>query len=381
MITPDLNLRSSVAALVSLIVLTACAEETLRPDRGSRSLADGVTPAESLAMMDQPGRTRVEMVSSTFDEACTLRWDIPDQMWFCSAPTPAVVPSEPWLQHNGEARNPGEIEQRAPIHISFVDQVHTVNLTSTGALKCTGTHGRMVGFRGGVQVVQVNNTLIDPADCGEDDVTYGVRGQLSAGVHIDSLIIEGVDPWTFTVDGMSGRALLKYTIDFQYVACDDTVRAIIEEYQTLQVNVPDGGGPMRPICADFAADGGSTNFLWPALNDNWRQGNPHRPWSMIRQALLDGLEATRTIYNRGEIRLSSGYRCPHGNASIPNAVPNSWHVHGQAADMFSRDHPWTEAEFTALRNAALNTVPPPEETSVWTEYPDHHLHAAWREGG
>ncbi len=227
----------------------------------------------------------------------------------------------------------------------------------------------MVGFRDGVQVTQADNVLIDPSDCGDDDVTYEVQGQLPPDVAIDSLVVEGVDPWTFDVLGnCCGRALLKYTIQFS-AACADTVHTIIGEYTTFQVN-------LQPTCADFANAGGTTNFSWSELNGGWSTGNPHQPWGMVRQGLTGGLEATRTNYNRGGIRLSSGYRCPHGNQAVGGVV-NSLYMHGRAADMYSADHPWTQQEFDRLRRAAGKTNPPPLELFQWTTYVDHHLHAAW----
>ena len=371
MIPSNLRLRGTTVVLVAALVLTGCGPEPVRPDR-ARSLADGVTRAESLATMDQLGGARTVAPASSDEHTCTLKWEAPDSVIGCGSAVPAVVPPVPWLQHSGQARDPGEIEQREPIHITFPDTaVWAITLTSTGALKCTGTYGRLVGFRDGVQVTQADNALIDPSDCGEDDVTIGVQGQLPPDVHIDSLVIEGVDPWQFAVLGeCCGRALLKYTIQF-VVACHDTVRTIIAEYTTFQVN-------LQPTCADFATDGGSTHFQWWELNDNWSNGNPHRPWSMIKQGLLNGLEQTRTNYNRGGIRLSSGYRCPHGNTAVGSDAPRtSFHMHGRAADMFSADHAWTRSEFNKLRQAAAEAVPASVELFQWTTYDDHHLHAAW----
>lgn len=370
MILWNVKLRSS-AALAAALLLTGCVSEPVRPDP-SRTLANGVTRAESLAIMGQLRASWAAATTSSDENACTLTWQAPDSLRQCGSSVPGVVPRVPWLQHSGQARDPGEIEQREPINIAFGDTaVWAITLTSTGALKCTGTYGRLVGYRDGVQVTQADNVLIEPGDCGADDVTYGVQGQLPPDVHIDSLVIEGVDPWTFEVLGeCCGRALLKYTIQFA-VACHDTVRTIIAEYPTYQASP-------QPTCADFATTGGSEHFQWPELNNDWSQGNPHRPWSLIRQALLDGLESTRTNYNRGGVRLSSGYRCPHGNDGLPDAVVNSFHVHGRAADMYSADHAWTKAEFNKLRQAALATNPSPVEVLDWNYYStNHHLHAAW----
>ncbi len=313
MIPSNLRLRGTTVVLVAAIALTGCGSEPVRPDR-ARVLADGVTRAESLATMDQLGGARTVAPASSDEHTCTLKWEAPDSVIGCGSAVPAVVPPVPWLQHSGQARDPGEIEQREPIHITFPDTaVWAITLTSTGALKCTGTYGRLVGFRDGVQVTQADNALIDPSDCGEDDVTIGVQGQLPPDVHID-----------------------------------------------------------------IATDGGSTHFQWWELNDNWSNGNPHRPWSMIKQGLLNGLEQTRTNYNRGGIRLSSGYRCPHGNTAVGSDAPRtSFHMHGRAADMFSADHAWTRSEFNKLRQAAAEAVPASVELFQWTTYDDHHLHAAW----
>lgn len=91
-------------------------------------------------------------------------------------------------------------------------------------------------------------------------------------------------------------------------------------------------------------------------------------------ALADGLEATRANYG-APIYLSSGYRCPHGNAQV-HGVPNSLHRRGRAADMFrNASHTWTEQEFDQLRRAALTTGW--VELLDWNTYADHHLHVAW----
>jgi hypothetical protein len=50
-------------------------------------------------------------------------------------------------------------------------------------------------------------------------------------------------------------------------------------------------------------------------------------------------------------------------------------MHGQAADMYSSDHAWTEPEFNLLKAAADATGP--IESFFWNTYADHHYHAAW----
>jgi hypothetical protein len=240
------TLRGSTVAFAAALVLTGCTPEPVRPDRAAASLADGVTRAESLAIMDRLGRPKAAAMVSSTDGTCTLTWTAPGTVLGCSVGLPAVTPAVPWLQHSGQALDPGEIEQREPIHIAFAHTVRVVTLESEGALKCAGTHGRMVGFRDGVLVAQADIQLIDPSDCGDDDVTFGVRGQLPAEVGIDSLVIEGVNPWTFPVfDFCCGRALLKYTIRFSPAA----------EAEEVVIRSVSGSMEVRP------ARTGGTTFL------------------------------------------------------------------------------------------------------------------------
>jgi hypothetical protein len=125
----------------------------------------------------------------------------------------------PWLEHSGTGpglpQDDGELPQRDPISIKFDGTVRGVTLESGGALKCTGFLGRMIAYRNRVEVARADNQLIEPEDCGEDDVTFGIQGQLPAGTDLDSLVIQGVDPWTFEVFGeCCGRARLNYTVHY-----------------------------------------------------------------------------------------------------------------------------------------------------------------------
>ncbi len=234
MFVRNFPVRACVA--VVLAYLLSCSPEPVRPRR-ALSLADGVTPAESVALGAHSNAVKRATKAVSGEVVCTLTWEAPGTISGCESSVPSVAPEVPWLQHSGEARDPGEIEQRLPIHIKFPAPVRTITLSSTGALKCTGTLGRIVGFRNNVQVGEADNTLIDPADCGDDDVTYGVQGSLPLDLDIDSLVIEGVDPWTFLVGGVCcGRALLKYTVNYEpgpSLVCDTVTRG---QSTTCRVN-------------------------------------------------------------------------------------------------------------------------------------------------
>lgn len=147
------------------------------------------------------------------------------------------------------------------------------------------------------------------------------------------------------------------------------------ERATMIAEYTSYGSSWIPTCAYFSSGGTSAHFTSAELNDNFSADNTHVPWTILRPALWAGLENTRSIYSRGGIRVSSGYRCPHGNA-LAGGVINSQHPRGTAADLYSNDHPWTEAEWTLLRDAAVSAGA--GYVTTWTTYADRHLHADWR---
>lgn len=135
-----------------------------------------------------------------------------------------------------------------------------------------------------------------------------------------------------------------YVYDIYMSKCGDERDTMISEYIDYDVG-------WVPTCSDFSSSGGTAHFSWSELNGGFSTGNPHNPWGIVRQALKDNLETTRTNYNRGGITLSSAYRCPHGNNNV-GGVQHSNHMKGVAADMYSASYQWTEEEFN-LRKAQL----------------------------
>jgi hypothetical protein len=164
----------------------------------------------------------------------------------------------------------------------------------------------------------------------------------------------------------------------QTVLCDNAAKAgvkdtIRSEYRLLAPDLH-----WSPSCSEIVNDGGTTNFSWDNLNDNFSQGSGHPRWAAVWPSLGSKLEALLTAYNRGGIRVSSGYRCPHGNATIPTASKTSNHMKGAAADLYSSQYTgtnWTETEFNLMRDAG-NTLSP-AESFLWARYPDHHYHISW----
>ena len=90
---------------------------------------------------------------------------------------------------------------------------------------------------------------------------------------------------------------------------------------------------------------------------------------MVTQDLKDGLDNVASNYsNFAGISLTSGYRCPHGNAAA-GGVRSSYHMAGTAADLLRPG--WTEEEFNKVKTVAENaggTVLP------YTFYTDRHMH-------
>jgi len=148
--------------------------------------------------------------------------------------------------------------------------------------------------------------------------------------------------------------------------CGDERDVIIGEYKARPII------GFVPACSDITNTGGSANFSWAEVNGGFQTGSQHSPWGIF--SATAGLEATRTAYARGAIRIASGYRCPVGN-SASGGVTKSRHMRGNAADMYSYAYPWTEDEFNRLRTAAASTGT--TELLSWDTYSDHHLHAAW----
>ena len=117
--------------------------------------------------------------------------------------------------------------------------------------------------------------------------------------------------------------------------CDDEIPCAMEkEYEDRGVS---------PVirCEDFTRSGGSVHFSWHELNGGWQGGNEsvHKPWGFINAVLTTGLEWARVNYrakgNNSQLPLplSSGYRCPDGNATLPSSSPDSFHIQGRAADV------------------------------------------------
>ena len=166
--------------------------------------------------------------------------------------------------------------------------------------------------------------------------------------------------------------------------CDETQQAIAEEYVDYNV------ARSHPNCEHIEYKGArAVHFSWSELNGDWQEGNPHTDYGWVSQALKDGLDDMRTRWG-GQLKLSSGYRCPHGNASLPKAVSTSWHLEGRAADISVK---WLAGVWSNW--SGMSTAEQVRVRKIWyrldeiaddldqidpqpfEKYADRHYHVAW----
>lgn len=99
-----------------------------------------------------------------------------------------------------------------------------------------------------------------------------------------------------------------------------------------------------------------------------------------------------SVYGEG-IPLSSGYRCPYGNASIAGASFRSYHMSGRAADVSVKSmagvwNDWdgmTDEEKAEVKEiwemldhlTRAGHVANSWGSIFWLKLPDRHFHGAW----
>ena len=164
------------------------------------------------------------------------------------------------------------------------------------------------------------------------------------------------------------RRLLETTSESEVVCGVPEVDIMIREYEAPAYSRTD----FKPSCNSFQSAGASRHFTWSQLNGGFADGNPHRPWGIVTDSLRRGLDYIASNYpNFKGIRLTSGYRCPHGNASPTVRGSNtSFHMIGRAADLLRNG--WTEEEYEAVKAIAQEVG----GTAMlpYSRYRDRHLH-------
>ncbi len=167
--------------------------------------------------------------------------------------------------------------------------------------------------------------------------------------------------------------------------CDDEQRKMAQEYEEYDVQERE-----HPSCSDIEYQGaGTANFAWDELNGFFQEGNPHKHYGWVQSGLKAGIQGMRDAYG-GPLPLSSGYRCPHGNASIPTASPKSWHMEGRAVDISVKTLAGVSSNWAGMTEDEqarveaiwfdLDEIAKNEggiDLQEFTEYDDRHYHVAW----
>lgn len=164
------------------------------------------------------------------------------------------------------------------------------------------------------------------------------------------------------------RKSLKKTAESEVVCGTKEVDTLIREYKAPLYTRND----FTPSCDSFKSAGISKHFSWSQLNGGFSNGNPHRPWGIVTPALKRGLDHVASKYPEFKgIHLTSGYRCPHGNAAV-GGVTTSSHMIGRAADLLRPG--WTEEEFKKVENIAKEVGGRALEYDL---YSDRHMHVSF----
>lgn len=134
--------------------------------------------------------------------------------------------------------------QRQPIVAMLSGNVNSVKVQSGqlpgDAILCSGNYGTLIAYdANGAVLASTPLSLIDPADCGSDNVTFGAEGTVTVtqGV-IASFKILPMSPFEFAVNGVKGgRATATFTATLgEYGGVDNPPKASFSagcDYNTL----------------------------------------------------------------------------------------------------------------------------------------------------
>lgn len=119
-----------------------------------------------------------------------------------------------------------------PITVTFDAPVTQVTISGQGAVWCLGDIGTLVGYDAtGAEVEREPLTVIDPSDCGEDDVTFGGAATLTTTTPLQKVVILPPDPFQFqfTLDGtvFDANTTADYTLSFAPVSGPDLIARTI----------------------------------------------------------------------------------------------------------------------------------------------------------
>ena len=139
---------------------------------------------------------------------------------------------------------------------------------------------------------------------------------------------------------------------------------MIDEYE-------DKGVIWIPQCSDFRTSSIISDFSWRELNGYYAGGNEliHSPYGIMQSRLMYKVQLMRNIYRR-PISLSSGYRCPDGNASAGSRyIKTSRHMFGMALDISTGGSFLVFEQLRIIKDQVGGL-----EHESYASYSDGHLH-------
>lgn len=157
--------------------------------------------------------------------------------------TVQVTPASPFLRQSSLPP-----VQMGPITIVFSKNVGNVRVSGSGAISCNHFVGALVGYdSAGTETARQNLTLIDPADCGDDGVTFGAQASLPGGP-FRKVVIEPMSPFQFPVFDLTGNSTAEYSLFFDEAA--DSVRIALTPARTGTMR-PSTHTSTNPLCTSL----------------------------------------------------------------------------------------------------------------------------------
>lgn len=263
--------------LLLMVGVAACnAESTLPGAEAPRDYRNGVASRDSVSLRP---RTVASLLPEFPDDAgaCYVQWNVVGTT-NCSTIAVSESPSTPRLEHRGHP----SFYHDSVYTVEFPDTlpVYNVRVVGTGAMKCDAYLGGVVAYdTTDVEIGEWEGELIEPEDCGEDDVTFGASTRTIRGTLISRIEIVPPDPMAFdvVVEGITyqGYVTQRYTIYFTttagtqalVVACTSQVERGGAATCTAQLALPKAFTVIRRT-----ASGGAFSSIIDSVPENVSSG-------------------------------------------------------------------------------------------------------------
>jgi hypothetical protein len=103
--------------------------------------------------------------------------------------------------------------QPNPLTFTFSGPVREVTIVGSGAISCSGDLGTLTGYdANGNTLGSASLSLISPADCGQDNVTFGAAATLVTSGVMATAVLTPMSLLTFPVFNLVGHASQTYTL-------------------------------------------------------------------------------------------------------------------------------------------------------------------------